>query len=188
MKLLLVEFLDLWERSPAWRNSIVAGLVGMIMVFFVRQSGMPSSPHPPPQTNPNQLQQPNCNPNQPNPSSPPCSNSSATNQNQPVSTVTTTTTNPVTTNPSAQTTAKRIDPPKKPKKASIPLDTKVGEYTPEPKPKTPQRNLNARQSELSLDTPVGEPTSKPSSEPSPTPPTRTSGRKPAMSLDTPVEQ
>ena len=56
----------------------------------------------------------------------------------------------------SHSSAKRIDPPKRsPRKPTMPLDTPVSEYTPEPQQETPQRNLNARKPTMPLDTPVG---------------------------------
>ena len=51
---------------------------------------------------------------------------------------------------------KRIDPPKrKPRKPTLPLDTPVIEYTPELHQEKRRRNLDARQGDMPLDTPVG---------------------------------
>ena len=112
MKLLLVEFLDLWERSPAWRNSIIAGLVGLIMVFFAQQSSQntaPPGPAPPPgpvTPGPKPPPQPGPGPNPlPNPG-------------------------PSTLVDPSKVRVKKIDPPVEPKEGDIPLDTSVGKPTP----------------------------------------------------------
>ena len=104
MKLLLVEFLDLWDRSPTWRNAIIAGLVGAIMVLFIGQGDTPSSSSK------------SSNQNSPSSNNNNSSTTNTTNQNIHQSNVTTTVTNSSSQNnasPSTgqgQSTANRIDP------------------------------------------------------------------------------
>lgn len=52
---------------------------------------------------------------------------------------------------------KRINPPRTPRKAPIPLDTPVGKYIPKPQRTQPRRNLNLKEAPIPLDIPVEKP-------------------------------